>query len=177
MKKEDRKTVSKTAIITSGAVLIAFAIGGTEILSIFGIKIFSFMIAGGVLLFIVAIELLTHGVWRFGGGTLPGESGVVPRAFPLLAGPGAITSVIISFGATGLIVTILCIAIAYCEVPHIYHARYKVQNDTDKPKNNSTCMHVCGKLLCYTKRTQDICRHFINRVSKQHVLRPLLYQL
>jgi multiple antibiotic resistance protein len=90
MKKEERKAVSKT-IITSGTVLIVFAIGGTAILSIFGITVFSFMIAGGVLLFIVAIELLTHGVWRFGDSTLPGESGVVPLAFSLLAGPGAIT--------------------------------------------------------------------------------------
>jgi multiple antibiotic resistance protein len=111
MRKEERKAVSKTAIITSGTVLIVFAIGGTVILSIFGITVFSFMIAGGVLLFIVAIELLTHGVWRFGGSTLPGESGVVPLAFPLLAGPGAITSVIISFQASGLIVTILSVAI------------------------------------------------------------------
>jgi multiple antibiotic resistance protein len=111
MKKEERKAVSKTAIITSGIVLLVFAIGGTGILRLFGITIFSFMIAGGVLLFIVAIELLTHGVWRFGGGTLPGESGVVPLAFPLLAGPGAITSVIISYQATGFVVTILSIAI------------------------------------------------------------------
>lgn len=111
MRKEERKAVSKTAIITSGTVLIVFAIGGTVILSIFGITVFSFMIAGGILLFIVAIELLTHGVWRFGGSTLPGESGVVPLAFPLLAGPGAITSVIISFQASGLIVTILSVAI------------------------------------------------------------------
>ena len=111
MEKEERKAVSKTAIIASGTVLIIFAVGGTEILSIFGITIFSFMIAGGVLLFIVAIELLTHGVWRFGGGSLTGESGVVPLAFPLLAGPGAITSVIISYETSGLIVTILSIAI------------------------------------------------------------------
>jgi multiple antibiotic resistance protein len=92
-------------------VLIVFAIGGTEILGIFGITVFSFMITGGVLLFIVAIELLTHGVWRFGWGTVPGESGVVALAFPLLAGPGAITSVIISFQASGLIVTILSVGI------------------------------------------------------------------
>jgi multiple antibiotic resistance protein len=111
MRKEERKAVSKTAIITSGIVLVVFAIAGTEILRLFGITIFSFMIAGGVLLFIVAIELLTHGVWRFGGGTVPGESGVVPLAFPLLAGPGAITSVIISYQATGFVVTILSIAI------------------------------------------------------------------
>jgi multiple antibiotic resistance protein len=111
MKKEERKAVSKTAIITSGIVLVVFAFAGTGILRLFGITIFSFMIAGGVLLFIVAIELLTHGVWRFGGSTLPGESGIVPLAFPLLAGPGAITSVIISFQASGLIVTILSVAI------------------------------------------------------------------
>jgi len=112
MKKEERKAVSKTAIITSGIVLVVFAIAGTWILRLFGTTIFSFMIAGGVLLFIVAIELLTHGVWRFGGGTLPGESGVVPLAFPLLAGPGAITTVIISYQATGFVVTILSVAIA-----------------------------------------------------------------
>lgn len=111
MEKEERKAVSKTAIIASGTVLIIFAVGGTEILSIFGITIFSFMIAGAVLLFIVAIELLTHGVWRFGGGSLTGESGVIPLAFPLLAGPGAITSVIISYETSDLIVTILSIAI------------------------------------------------------------------
>lgn len=114
MGREERKAVSKTAIITSGVLLVVFAVAGTQILTIFGITIFSFMIAGGILLFIVAIELLTHGIWRFGasGGSLTaGESGVVPLAFPLLAGPGAITSVIISFQTAGLIVTILSIAI------------------------------------------------------------------
>jgi multiple antibiotic resistance protein len=113
MGKEERKAVSKTAIITSGVLLVVFAVAGTQILTIFGITIFSFMIAGGILLFIVAIELLTHGIWRFGssGGSATGESGVVPLAFPLLAGPGAITSVIISFQTAGLVVTILSIAI------------------------------------------------------------------
>src|SRR5919109_464091 len=110
-RKEERKAVSKVAVITAGVLLIVFAVAGTQILSIFGITIFSFMIAGGVLLFIVSIELLTHGAWRF-GGTVSGESGVVPLAFPLLAGPGAITSVIISFQAAGLVVTIFSIAIA-----------------------------------------------------------------
>ena len=70
------------------------------------------MIAGGMLLFILSIELLTHGEWRFGGDTIcRGETGVVPLAFPLLAGPGAITSVIISYQTAGLIVTIFSIAI------------------------------------------------------------------
>jgi len=113
MEKNERKAVSKIAIVTAAALLTVFAIAGSEILTIFGITIYSFMIAGGILLFIVSIELLTHGVWRFGVGTRGevGESGVVPLAFPLLAGPGAITSVMISFQSAGLIVTMLSISI------------------------------------------------------------------
>src|ERR671933_2947926 len=97
MRTQERKAVSKIAVVTAGVLLIVFAVAGTQILSIFGITISSFMIAGGVLLFIVSIELLTHGEWRFGAAGAQGESGVVPLAFPLLAGPGAITAVIISF--------------------------------------------------------------------------------
>jgi multiple antibiotic resistance protein len=114
MEKSERKTVSKTTVITAGILLLVFAVAGTQILNVFGITIFNFMIAGGVLLFIVSIELLTSGTWRF-GDTVSGESGgVVPLAFPLLAGPGAITSVIISFQTSGLIVTILSIIIVIC---------------------------------------------------------------
>ena len=110
MQKKERNRVLKTTVITAGALLMTFAVAGTQILSIFGITISSFMIAGGILLFVVSIELLTHGGWRF-GGTVSDESGVVPLAFPLLAGPGAITTVILSFQTSGLIVTTLSIAI------------------------------------------------------------------
>lgn len=113
MGKNERKAVSKVAIVTAAGLLIVFAVAGTQILTLFGISIYSFMVAGGILLFIVSIELLTHGAWRFGVGTGSdtGESGVVPLAFPLLAGPGAITSVMISFQSAGLIVTMLSISI------------------------------------------------------------------
>jgi multiple antibiotic resistance protein len=110
MQKKERNTVIKTTVITAGALLIIFAAVGTQILSIFGITISSFMIAGGILLFVVSIELLTHGGWRF-GGTVSDESGVVPLAFPLLAGPGAITAVILSYQTVGLAITMLSIAI------------------------------------------------------------------
>jgi len=88
-----------------------FAIAGTQIFAIFGIDVFSFMIAGGVLLFIVSIELLTHGAWRFEQDIRRDDSGVVPLAFPLLAGPGSITSVIILYQTSGIIITILSIMI------------------------------------------------------------------
>jgi multiple antibiotic resistance protein len=110
MQKKERNTVIKTTVITAAALLMIFAAVGTQILSIFGITISSFMIAGGILLFVVSIELLTHGGWRF-GGTVSDESGVVPLAFPLLAGPGAITAVILSYQTVGLAITMLSIAI------------------------------------------------------------------
>jgi multiple antibiotic resistance protein len=111
MDKNQKKKTSKVAIITAASLLSVFAVGGTRILSIFGINIFSFMIAGGILLFILSIELLTHGSWRFAIGDTAEDTGAVPLAFPLLVGPGAITSVIISYETSGLIITILSIAI------------------------------------------------------------------
>src|SRR5574338_1404475 len=111
MQQHERAAVTKNAVITAGILLMAFAVAGTQIMAIFGITIASFMVAGGVLLFIVAIELLTHGEWRFGNAGGQAEAGVVPLAFPLLAGPGAITAVIISYQTSGIAVTAASIAI------------------------------------------------------------------
>jgi multiple antibiotic resistance protein len=110
LEKEEHKAVSKTAILTAGILLLIFGVAGSQILQIFGITIFSFMIAGGTLLFIIAIELLTYGEWRF-IGNVKEEAGVVPLAFPLLAGPGAITAVIISYQTSGFVITVLSIII------------------------------------------------------------------
>ena len=116
LEKAEHKTVSKTAILTAAALLLLFGMAGTQILQLFGITIFSFMIAGGTLLFIIAIELLTYGEWRFAGG-IKEEVGVVPIAFPLLAGPGSITAVIISYQTSGFLITfssiIIVMAITY----------------------------------------------------------------
>ncbi len=112
MESTKRTQLSTTVIITSSALLFVFAAAGTQLFNVFGITLSSFMIAGGVLLFIVAIELLTGGGWRFVGSGVSEETGVVPLAFPLLAGPGAITAVIISFELSGLIVTAISISVA-----------------------------------------------------------------
>jgi multiple antibiotic resistance protein len=127
MEKKQRTSISNVTIITVAILLFVFAFVGSTILSTFGISIFSFMIAGGVLLFLVSIELLTHGEWRFGSQSLQDESGVVPLAFPLLAGPGALTLVIISFETYGIWITILSIIIVLgityailCSVDPIY---------------------------------------------------------
>ncbi|HKO40947.1 MAG TPA: MarC family protein [Nitrososphaeraceae archaeon] len=71
-------------------------------MQIFRIRIF--IIAGGTLLFLIVIELLTYGEWKF-AGRVKEKIGVVPIAFPLLAGPMSITSVIISYQTSGFLIT------------------------------------------------------------------------
>ena len=68
------------------------------------------MVAGGTLLFIILLEIMRHGELR-NLETGFQTTGIVPIAFPLIAGPGTITSVIISQQKDGLIVTLLSIII------------------------------------------------------------------
>ncbi len=110
MERETSKAMSKTAAVTSALLLMIFDIAGTQILSTFGITVNSFMVAGGALLFIVSLEIMRHGELRNIEKDLQG-AGVVPIAFPLIAGPGAITSVIISHQKDGPIVTLISIII------------------------------------------------------------------
>jgi multiple antibiotic resistance protein len=110
MEKETSKALSKTAAVTSAILLMIFAIAETQILSTFGITVNSFMVAGGALLFIVSLEIMRHGELRNIENELQG-TGVVPIAFPLIAGPRTITSVIISQQKDGPIVTLLSIII------------------------------------------------------------------
>lgn len=119
--KKAKNEISNTAVVTAGILLIVFAIAGTQILSVFGINISSFMIAGGILLFIISIELIIHGEWTFGGNNVSDESGIFPLAFPLLAGPGAIAAVLLSFETSGLLLTLLSIVIVMGITYVIYH--------------------------------------------------------
>jgi multiple antibiotic resistance protein len=125
MDTSERKVVSKNIMITAAGLLIAFGVAGTQLLSLFGIELFSFLIAGGILLFIISIELLTHGTWRYGDFTST-DVGVVPLAFPLLTGPGAITSVIISLQGYGLSVTLLSIAVVLLATYAILRSKDKI---------------------------------------------------
>ena len=111
MGKSKKRSLFKNTIMVVVILLLVFAFVGNEILSIFEIQISSFMIAGGVLLFIVAIEFLTHGEWRMGGNNMEQEQGIVPLAFPLLSGPGALTIALISFQSSGGLVTLIAILI------------------------------------------------------------------
>ena len=108
MSKEERRHTINIAIYTSSILLAIFALAGQQLLAVFGISLESFSIAGGLLLLALAFELLLRG-WKQESTTR--EVGAIPLAFPLMAGPGAITTVIITLESYGLLIAMLSIAI------------------------------------------------------------------
>jgi len=93
----DRKRILRHAIIISTAILVVFTLFGWLIFDIFGITIDDFRIAGGIILFVVAVDHLRGGDIR-SKGLEPSDVAAFPLATPLLAGPGAISTVIIISG-------------------------------------------------------------------------------
>lgn len=100
-KAEKKKTIKISAFSLSIILLVTLFIG-EDILSFFGIEVASFRIAGGVLIFLMALSML-HGHKSEAKGTTEEKMasvdkdsiGVVPLAIPLLGGPGAISTLIV----------------------------------------------------------------------------------
>ncbi|MEM1581213.1 MAG: MarC family protein [Candidatus Bathyarchaeia archaeon] len=115
MKQEDKQRIFNTATITGFVLLLLFAIAGSGIFNIFGINLQSFMIAGGILLLIIATRILVMGGWEERHLT-PESVGVVPIAVPLLVGPGAITTTILNLQEFGIMVATMSVVIVFVMV-------------------------------------------------------------
>jgi multiple antibiotic resistance protein len=90
----DRKRIVRGAVVIATVILVVFALSGWLIFDIFGITINDFRVAGGIILFVVAVDHLRGGDVR-ARGLEPSDIAAFPLATPLLAGPGAISTVII----------------------------------------------------------------------------------
>jgi len=110
LSKEDRKRAFNTASIVAFAIAIAFVLGGQQLLSLFGIGMYSFMIAGGILLAFLAFKILVHGEWTESTASRE-DVGAVPIAFPLLIGPGAITTLLVFHQTSGVAVSVSSVLI------------------------------------------------------------------
>jgi multiple antibiotic resistance protein len=92
--KENRRRIATYSVIIALIILLIFAYIGLTVFQFLGITINDFKIAGGIILFIVAFQ---HLIGKFTGVTKldAEEIATFPLATPLLAGPGAISTVII----------------------------------------------------------------------------------
>jgi multiple antibiotic resistance protein len=105
--KQERK-VYNTAVLVGSVLLLVFAFTGQEIFTLFGVSIYSFEIAGGILLLIISIRILVTGSMQENSES-PESIGAVPIAMPLLVGPGAITTTILNLQTFGTVVAVLSV--------------------------------------------------------------------
>ncbi len=106
MAEGPRKKVYNTATLVAFVLLLVFAFLGQEILNIFSLSIYSFEVAGGLLLLIIAVRILVSGSMHENVES-PESIGAVPIAIPLLVGPGAITATMFNIQSYGTITAIL----------------------------------------------------------------------
>ncbi|HXR19777.1 MAG TPA: MarC family protein [Steroidobacteraceae bacterium] len=102
-----RRQMARRAVLISAVILTVFAAVGAPFLKIMSISLESFRIFGGLLLFLIALEM----VFARPPGTRTStqeqqeseqrqDLSVFPLAFPFIAGPGALTTILLAFGGT-----------------------------------------------------------------------------
>jgi multiple antibiotic resistance protein len=119
--KRERRRIAVRAVLVAGGILVAFALGGAWLLGWLGISLDAFRIAGGILLFLFAMRMVLARHERETAQEADEALGredvsVFPLAIPIIAGPGAIASVLILSGeaedvAFGLPVVLLMTAV------------------------------------------------------------------
>jgi multiple antibiotic resistance protein len=120
MNRSERTQVALRASTIAFVVLALFAIAGDDILAVFGITLPAFRVAGGLLLFVIAFEMIferRQDRKERSAGLAVGKDHIrniaaFPLAVPLIAGPGAISATVLLASAdTGLVATAVLVAI------------------------------------------------------------------
>ena len=109
MERSERKRVIRQSTLTAFLVSIGFLGVGESIFALLGISVSDFKIAGGILLFIIAIvDLIFPEKTR----TFPKETiGVVPIGIPLIVGPAVLTLLLMIVHTYGYFSTLLCLTL------------------------------------------------------------------
>ena len=100
-----RRAIARKGSLTAFIVLTAFAFAGEAIFHLFGITLPAFEIAGGIILLLIGLDMLAakrsptqEVVGDTTAAAAKEDAGIVPLGIPMLAGPGAITSVMVLVG-------------------------------------------------------------------------------
>ena len=118
-----RQRAALRAVLAAGALILGFAVFGEVVLRYLHVSLGSLSIAGGLLLMLVALEMLRGSDFPGGGQDEPEDIALVPLATPLVAGPGAIATAIVlwrshsSFGGhiavlAAIVLAVACVGIA-----------------------------------------------------------------
>jgi multiple antibiotic resistance protein len=115
----DRRTLARRAVFIAGGVLLVFAVAGAALLGRLHVSLDAFRVAGGILLFRIAVDMVFAQVEReteeeeAEARSRPDIS-VFPLAIPLIAGPGALASVMILAGEGHVYPAGVALVLAMC---------------------------------------------------------------
>ena len=100
---------SEKASLIAGFILVMFLFIGEQLLSIIGIDVHSFAVAGSLIIFFIALEMIL-GIKIYKDDKNPLNATVFPLAFPLIACPGSLTTLLslkAEFSNTNIIIAII----------------------------------------------------------------------
>jgi multiple antibiotic resistance protein len=101
---------SEKASIIAGVILVLFLFVGQSLLSLIGIDVNSFAVAGAFILFFIALEMILGITLYKNNDDESINASVFPLAFPLIAGPGSLTTLLSlrsEFNTENIIVAVL----------------------------------------------------------------------
>jgi len=86
----------KFATIISGSIMITFLFAGEYILKLIGIDLISFSLAGAIVIFLIGLEMtLNRNFFKEGKASTPKGTIIMPIAFPMIAGAGTLTTLLL----------------------------------------------------------------------------------
>lgn len=120
---KQRQRAALRAVLAAGGLIVGFAAFGELILRYLHVSLGSLSIAGGLLLMLVALEMLRGSDFPGGDASVPEDIALVPLATPLVAGPGAIATSIVLWRAhpsvvghvavlTAIVLAVMCVGLA-----------------------------------------------------------------
>ena len=102
---------SEKASIIAGIIMIVFLFLGERILSLIGIDVNSFAVAGAFILFFIALEMILGITLYKEDENTAFTASIFPLAFPLIAGPGSLTTLLslrAEFRLENIIIAVIC---------------------------------------------------------------------
>ncbi|OYW88268.1 MAG: MarC family transcriptional regulator [Sphingobium sp. 32-64-5] len=127
-----RRAMAIRAVVISAAILLVFGLWGKQLLGLLGIELYSFRIAGGIMLFMIALEMVFEKrtqrredrAQKIRDTPEVEDVSIFPIAMPMIAGPGSITTVmllmaqaegmqdrLVVFGAMAAVLVLMLIAL------------------------------------------------------------------
>jgi multiple antibiotic resistance protein len=94
IKKREGRIHAEKATIISAVLMVGFLYLGLSILKLFGLDVASFAVAGAIVIFIVAMEMILGITLIKDDPDSKGTGSIVPLAFPLIAGAGTLTTIL-----------------------------------------------------------------------------------